>query len=133
MSERAARERSRSPRKHRSDRSPERRSKHSKSHRHRDVDDEDRQHKHRRDRDREETEEERKDRKRQKKEKRREDRKDREKLGVVDDDDDAGMWVEKGADTDVSGSPPTMFQIVALSDSLYRPLLLVSLPPLVFH
>lgn len=99
------RERSRSPRRHRSERSPESRSKSHKSHRHRDEADEDRHRKHRRDRDRDrdrdETEDERKERKRAKKEKRKEDRRDRDKLDVVDDDDDADLWVEKGAGAEV--------------------------------
>lgn len=89
---------SRSPSRRKSEKSPERRSNH-RSHRHKSEDeDEDRYRKHRRDR-REETEEERKERKRQKKDRKREDRHGRDKLDVVDDDDDASMWVEKGVDT----------------------------------
>ena len=94
----ADRTRSRSPSRRKTEKSPERRSKH-RSHRHKSNDeDEDTHRKHRRDR-REETEEERKERKRAKKDRKREDRNDREKLDVVDDDDDASMWVEKGVDT----------------------------------
>lgn len=99
MGDRATeRTRSRSPSRRKSERSPERRSKH-RSHRHKSEDeDEDRHRKHRRDK-RDETEEERKERKKAKKDRKREDRGDRGKLDIVDDDDDASMWVEKGVDT----------------------------------
>ncbi len=98
-SSRRSRSRSRSPSRRHREKGHD--SSRHRSHRHRHSDDEDdRRRKHRRDRD--ETEEERKERKKAKKEKRRSERAAEDSLGVVDDDDDGAVWVEKSMDLGVS-------------------------------
>jgi len=102
---RRSRSRSRSPSRRHRDHEKESRSSHSskhKSHKSRRSDDEDDDRKRRHRKDREETEEERKQRKRAKKEKRRGEQGRDDGLGVVDDDDDGAVWVEKGIDAEVS-------------------------------
>ncbi|KAL7423725.1 Pre-mRNA-splicing factor cwf19 [Cryptotrichosporon argae] len=88
-----------------------------RSHRHRDDDGKERRH-----RRRNETEEERRERKRARRDKERGGRGEREgRAGVVDDDDDGGMWVEKSIDAADAASYIPTADSLALRSNVSEP------------